>query len=86
MHRSLILFSIFYFLFSIRAEARIYIQIDQPSEKKFPVAIADLAPVNRGESKDWSRKVTEIMKKDLELTGLFDLIPPDQYPNSPGAL
>lgn len=76
---------VFIFLFSMRAEARIYIQIDQPSEKKFPVAVVNLVPVNRGGSKDWDRKIPDKIRNDLNLTGLFDIIPPEQYPASPGA-
>jgi TolB protein len=74
------------YLFGPSAEARIYIQVDQPSEKKFPIAVANLVPVNRGSSKKWSREIPEIIKKDLQLTALFDIIPEEQYPNSPGAL
>jgi TolB protein len=66
--------------FTARAEARVYIQIDQPGDKKFPIAIDNPVPVNRGESKDWSRKMTEIIKSDLTMTGLFDIIPQEQYP------
>ncbi len=71
-------------LFAARADARIYIQIDQPSEKKFPIAVVDLVGV-KGADKNWSRKVSEIIRKDLGLTGLFDLIPADQFPNSEGS-
>ena len=69
----------------MRAEARIYIQIDQPSEKKFPVAVANLVPVNRGSSKEWNRKISEIIRKNLTMTGLFDIIPEEQSPENPGA-
>lgn len=68
------------------AEARVYIQIDQASEKKFPIAVVDLVPINRGASKDWNHEITDIIIDDLKLTGLFEIIPPDQYPMSPGAL
>jgi len=75
----------FIFFMAARAEARIYIQIDQPSEKKFPLAVVDLVSEGKGEDKNWSRKVSEILRKDLALTGLFDLIPEDQFPNSEGS-
>ncbi|MGH7197849.1 MAG: hypothetical protein ACREH5_03810, partial [Candidatus Omnitrophota bacterium] len=73
----------FFFLFPQVSFARIYIQIDQPSEKKFPIAIVDLVSIDGGNSKT-AKRITEILEKDLGLTGLFDLIPPDEYPNSPG--
>lgn len=77
---------IIFCIISLNAHARIYIQIDQPSEKKFPVAIADLVPVDRGRSKEWSEEIPQIIEDDLKLTGLFDIISPDQYPTGPGAL
>ncbi len=79
------LFSIFCFLFSIRAEARIYIQIDQPSEKKFPIAVADLVPSDEV-SKDWNRKVSALIRKNLAMTGLFDLVDPLEFPKETSAL
>src|SRR5579885_2644183 len=75
----------FVFLTARFAEARIYIQIDQPSEKKFPIAIVDLVPAEKGEDKKWSKNVTEIIRKDLAMTGLFDLIPGRSVSNSDGA-
>lgn len=63
-------------LWVVQAEARIYISVDQPSEKKFPVAVANLD----GGSGNWSKKLPEVIRKDLTLTALFDVIPPEQYP------
>lgn len=81
-----LLFFIFYFLFSISAEARIYIQIDQPSGKKFPIAVVDLIAEGRSSSGEWSRKIPEIIRKNLLMTGLFDLVPEGQFPKEQGAL
>ncbi len=67
------------------AHARIYIQIDQPSEKKFPVAVASLVATSGGSSGDWSKKTAEIIRKDLGLTNLFDIIPEKEFPDSAGA-
>ncbi len=80
-----ILFAITILLAVRTAQARIYIQIDQPSEKKFPVAVANLIPAGGGSSKDWTRGVAEIIRKDLALTNLFDIIPPEQYPTNDAA-
>ncbi len=77
----LLLFSIFYFPFSPQAEARVYIQIDQASEKKFPIAVADLASKGESESKEWKTRVSETIRKDLAMTGVFDLIAESQFPD-----
>jgi len=59
------------------AEARIYIPIDQPSEMKFPIAIADLQR-SRG-SRSVARDVSEIIRNDLKLSGYFLVIPPERF-------
>lgn len=72
-------------VFSARAEARIYIQIDQASEKKFPIAIVDPVATDGSSNKDWQR-LGEIIRNDLRLSGVFDLIAPDQFPTNDAAL
>jgi TolB protein len=72
-------------LITARAEARIYIQIDQASEKKFPIAIVEPVSSEDGASREWGKKLAETIRSDLKLTGLFDLIPEDQFPNSAAA-
>ena len=72
-------------LFSSPAGARIYIQVDQPSEKKFPIAVTPLTANGGKNSGDWDRKVSEKIRSDLKLTGLFDLMDPAQFPNDPAA-
>jgi TolB protein len=65
------------------AEARIYIQIDQASEKKFPIAVVD--PVSEvGESKE-GRKLADILRGDLRLAGIFELISSEQFPTGDSA-
>ncbi len=54
------------------AMARIYIPIDQPSDQKFPIAIADF----EGGSGD---KISEIIRNDLDLSGYFRIIPPGSF-------
>jgi TolB protein len=54
------------------AFARIYIPIDQPSDQKFPIAIANLEG-SKGE------KIAEIVRNDLELSGYFRIIPASSF-------
>ena len=49
---SVILGLLFVLTITHQAYARIYIQIDQPSEKKFPVAVVDLIHAGGGSSGD----------------------------------
>ncbi len=66
---------------SLPAEARIYIRIDEIAERKFPIAIPPLT--NYGEKrdrKDWAHQIPEIIENDLRLSGLFEFIPADLFP------
>ena len=65
-------------LWSFSAEARIYVPIDQPSDKKMPIAIT---PLMRGEggSKGVAKEIPEIIQNDLTLSGYFEFIPPDAF-------
>ncbi len=63
------------------AEARIYIQVDQVSEKKFPVAVDTLHNSDGGGSSRFSERIAELVEKNLNLTGLFDLVPQSQFPS-----
>lgn len=79
------LFFLISFLLPNRGDARFYILIDQPSEKPFPIAVTSLIP--QGKSiKEWNEKVSQTIQRDLELTGLFEIISPMHYPTSPEAL
>jgi TolB protein len=60
--------------FASKAHARIYIPIDQPSERKFPIAIAELK--REGGSGKAAREIPEIIRNDLKLSGYFLVIPP----------
>jgi TolB protein len=55
------------------AHARIYIPVDQPSDKKFPIAIPDLKGGGKGE------EVADIIRNDMKLSGYFDVIDPSLY-------
>jgi len=54
------------------AGARIYVPIDQPSDQKFPIAIADL----RGSD---GAKIADIIRNDMELSGYFRVLDPDAF-------
>ncbi len=55
------------------SSARIYIPIDQPSDQKFPIAIADFSGGGTGDD------LAEIIRNDLELSGYFRIIPNESY-------
>jgi len=62
-------------------KARIYIKIDEVAEKRFPVALPNL--INTGErrdKRDWARKLPQRIKNDLKMTGVFEFVPSDIYP------
>lgn len=55
-------------LVAATAHARIYIPIDQPSDRAFPIAIPDL----KGKH---GKKIAEIIRNDMELSGYFRVLP-----------
>lgn len=59
------------------AEARIYIPIDQPSDKKLPIAITDLHV--EGFSSGIAAEIKTVIQKDLENSGYFQFIPEEAF-------
>ncbi len=59
------------------ASARIYIPVDQPSDKPFPIAVTDF--VNEGGSGGAAEDIPEVIKNDLTLSGYFQLIPKEAF-------
>lgn len=59
------------------AVGRIYIPIDQPADKKFPIAVADLVNVSGGGS--IKKEIPDIIRNDLTLSGYFYVIPKKAY-------
>lgn len=57
--------------------ARIYIPIDQPADRKFPIAVADLHR-EKG-SRKATKEISEIIRNDLQLSGYFLVIPPKGF-------
>ena len=71
-----LLFTIHYSLFTVGAEAKIYIDITAPSSKKLPIAIYDL----QGPS---GKEISDIIRDDLTFTGLFQYIDKVSYIEGP---
>ena len=79
--KKILLFTFLFLLCSSSLLARVYIVIDEPSEKKFPIAITDL--ILLGENKDkekWVSNLPHVLKKDLTLSGLFEIMESDIFP------
>ncbi len=71
-----VLCSIFYTLFFFTfVEAKVYIDINTPAFKKLPIAIQDFS----GNKKE----IVEIIRNDLDFTGLFELIDKEAYIENP---
>lgn len=73
MKKILVLVALAAVLIPSTAFARIYIPIDQPSDQKFPIAIANLEGDSKGE------KIAEIIRNDLDLSGYFRIIPSGSF-------
>ena len=68
-------------------EARIYIPIDQPSDKKLPIAITELVGLDGGAGK-LEKEIPDVNQNDLEISAYFQFIPPAAFlePSSSTAL
>lgn len=71
------------FVHITQSQARIYILIDQPSEKKFPIAIESVP--NGGRSVDAAKSMEALLRRDLQIAGYFELQPPSSYVSDPTA-
>lgn len=70
----------FLLLLAFAAEARIYIPVDQPSDKKFPIAVTELIDLKGGRfPDDLALEITSIIKNDLTISGYFDIIPDSAF-------
>ncbi|MBN1365117.1 MAG: Tol-Pal system beta propeller repeat protein TolB [Syntrophaceae bacterium] len=58
------------------AAAKIYVDIDSPFFKSIPIAICDLNNMSLSPTKqvNWGSTVSEGIKKDLSLTGIFNIL------------
>jgi len=59
--------------FTFNAHARIYILIDQASEKKFPIALPSFV-TPKGKKAGAAKKFMKVLRKDLEIAGIFQVI------------
>lgn len=73
MMSKFIVFLALCFLCATQAQARIYILIDQASEKKFPIAVPQFVKED-GKADGSSRKLYELIKKDLKISGMFQVL------------
>jgi TolB protein len=79
-----IFFLILYLCHFRFAYAKVYIDIDSPSFKKFPIAVTHFG--NLGEAVDRegiSKEIYEVLTQDLEVSGLFNLIDPSYLLKTP---
>lgn len=64
----------FVLAWSSMAQARIYILIDEVSQKKFPIAIPDFVTSQGKKAGGPSKKMLELMKKDLKIADMFQVM------------
>lgn len=70
---NLILFCLFC-LVSSSAHARIYILIDQVSEKKFPIAVPTFVSPSGSKKGGVAKKMLELVHKDLRIADMFNVL------------
>jgi TolB protein len=64
------------------APAKVYIDIDAPGFKKFPVAVPDFMPVSTIDSVA-AEKARKALLGDLFMAGIFDVVSPARYTPNP---
>jgi TolB protein len=86
---SFIVFVLFGFLvFNRNLQAKIYVDIDSPAFKLIPIAICDFSNTDTGSLKaaDGDRNIPENVKKDLSLTGIFNILKKESFLDRPDSL
>jgi len=88
MKRFLRLIAFFLIALTVKnSHAAIYILVDQFSpEHKFPIAVADLIEKKSGQSDAKGLEIADILRRNLELAGYFDVIDKNKYTDHSGAL
>ncbi|MDO8526460.1 MAG: Tol-Pal system beta propeller repeat protein TolB [Deltaproteobacteria bacterium] len=76
--KKITLFFVLFFSIAGSAHARIYVPIDQPSDKKLPIAITNLVGLDGGAGK-FEKDIPEVIQKDLENSAYFQFIPPGAF-------
>lgn len=78
--KKILLLTTYCLLFTIStAWARIYIPVDQPSDKRFPIAITTLVSMEGRGADDLALKIPFIIRNDLIISGYFDIIPDSAF-------
>jgi TolB protein len=66
------------------APAKVYIDIDAPGFKKFPVAVPDFIAISTKDN-DAAEKARKSLLGDLFMAGIFDVVSPARYTPNPDA-
>lgn len=61
------------FLLPLTAQAKIYIEINEPSSHKFPVAVPEFTTESGGHNVQ-TTEITSLLKKDLDIAGFFKVL------------
>lgn len=72
------LFLILFLLFPAISHAKIYILIEEASSRKFPIAVPQFLTDTAGQN-SFTRSATSLIKKDLEIAGLFKVLDEDSF-------
>ncbi len=70
---------LFTFISAKIGTARVYIDIEAPELKPFPIAIADFKDVGRSQA-DLGPQIMKILSNDLTISGFFEIIPKSEFP------
>lgn len=73
-----LLFGFSFFFFSFSLSARIYVPIDQPADKKLPIAITPFVKLSGGTGK-LAKEAEAVIQNDLEISAYFQFIPPAAF-------
>ena len=60
-------------LLPLAAQAKIYILLEEASERKFPIAVPEFATM-KGKQSSLTREITELIRNDLDIAGLFKVL------------
>jgi TolB protein len=70
------------FIFPLIAEAKVYIDISAPAAERLPIAIPELYSSN-AETAKVALKITEVITRDLEVSGILNILDKATYPDDP---
>ncbi|MFH2011179.1 MAG: Tol-Pal system beta propeller repeat protein TolB [Pseudomonadota bacterium] len=79
-----IIFICIIFFTPVISHTKTYIDIDSPSFQRFPIAITYFKDIKgEGSNKDISKEIFEVLSQDLEFSGLFSIMDPTLFIESP---